>query len=127
MPRWCSGLAYKPVNSPVLRGSLVTRVQIPSEALLKKDVKAANGGVLTETDISKHKFVPKHVILNDKEKKELLKKYNITLNQLPRIITSDPMVKKLDAKVGDVLKITRISSTAGNISYYRVVVKGSFK
>ncbi len=82
---------------------------------------------MTEIDISKHKLVPKHVILNDREKKELLKKYNITLNQLPRAITSDPMVKKLDAKVGDVLKITRISSTAGNIPYYRVVVKGTFK
>lgn len=82
---------------------------------------------MTEVDISKHKFVPKHAILNDKEKKELLKKYNITLNQLPRMITSDPMVKKLDAKVGDVIKITRISSTAGSIPYYRVVVKGTFK
>lgn len=82
---------------------------------------------MTEVDISKHKLVPKHVILNDKEKKELLKKYNITLNQLPRIITSDPVVKKLDAKVGDVIKITRISSTAGSIPYYRVVVKGTFK
>jgi len=83
--------------------------------------------VLKEVGISKHKLVPPHVILNDKEKKELLKKYNITLNQLPRIITSDPMIKKLDAQVGDVIKITRSSATAGSIPYYRVVVKGAFK
>jgi DNA-directed RNA polymerase subunit H (RpoH/RPB5) len=82
---------------------------------------------LKEVDISKHKIVPQHVILNEKEKKELLEKYNITLNQLPRILTSDPMVQKLDAQIGDVIKITRISQTAGNIQYYRVVVKGAFK
>ena len=82
---------------------------------------------MKEVDISKHKLVPKHNILNDKERGELLKKYNITLNQLPRLLTSDPMVKKLDAKVGDVVKIERESSTAGKTVYYRVVVKGTFK
>ena len=82
---------------------------------------------MKEVDISKHSLVPKHTILNDKEKKELLKKYSITLNQLPRILTSDPMVEKLDAKIGDVIKITRNSPTAGPIQYYRVVVKGAFK
>ena len=82
---------------------------------------------MKEVDISKHSLVPKHTILNDKEKKELLKKYSITLNQLPRILTSDPMVEKLDAKIGDVIKITRSSPTAGPIQYYRVVVKGAFK
>lgn len=82
---------------------------------------------MKEVDISKHKLVPKHIILNDKEKEELLRKFKINLNQLPRLLTSDPMVKKLDAKVGDVIKIERESSTAGKSIYYRVVVKGSFK
>lgn len=92
-----------------------------------RDVAAKIGGLLKEIDISKHKFVPKHVILNEKQTGELLQQYNITLNQLPRILTSDPMVEKLEAKVGDVIKITRTSPTAGTISYYRVVVKGAFK
>ena len=96
--------------------------------MLQKDVKTAKtGDVLEDIDISKHELVPKHVILNEKEKEELLEKYNITLNQLPRILTSDPMVSKIDAKVGDVIKITRASSVAGSIPYYRVVVKGAFK
>lgn len=77
-----------------------------------------------ELDISKHEFVPKHVILNETEKKEILKRYNITLKHLPRILTSDPMVRLLDGKVGDVVKITRKSFTAGEAVYYRVVVKG---
>jgi DNA-directed RNA polymerase subunit H (RpoH/RPB5) len=79
---------------------------------------------LKEIDISKHVLVPKHVILNEVEKEELLRKYNVTVNQLPRIVLSDPMVTKLEAKVGDVVKIVRDSQTAGTTTYYRVVVKG---
>ena len=68
--------------------------------------------------------MPKHILLNDTEKDVLLKKYGIVLRQLPRMIASDPMVKLLDAKVGDVVKIIRKSETAGETDYYRVVVKG---
>lgn len=80
--------------------------------------------MLKEFDIREHELVPKHEILNEKEKEELLKKYGITLRQLPRILISDPMVKVLNAKIGDVIKIIRKSPTAGETVYYRVVVKG---
>ena len=82
---------------------------------------------MKEVDISKHKMVPKHTILGDAEKQELLKKYNITLNHLPRILLTDPMAKVLEAKAGDVVKIVRESQTAGKAVYYRVVVRGAFK
>ena len=65
--------------------------------------------------------------MGDKEREDLLERYKITINHLPRILTSDPMVKNLDAKVGDVIKIERISTTAGKTIYYRVVVQGTFK
>ena len=130
LPRWCSGLAYKPVT-------LVTRVQIPSEALTwrrndnrrkgGKVLCGVIGGPLKEVDISKHRLVPKHTILSEKDKEELLSRYNINLNQLPRILTSDPQVKVLDAKIGDVIKIERESETAERSTYYRVVVQGTFK
>jgi len=77
-----------------------------------------------EIDISKNELVPKHSVLSEKEKEELLKKYGITLKELPRILSSDPMVKKLGAKPGDVIKIERKSPTAGKSIYYRVVIKG---
>jgi DNA-directed RNA polymerase subunit H len=79
---------------------------------------------LKHIDISKHKLVPKHILLKEKEKKELLKKYKIQLKQLPRILISDPVVKTLNPKVGDVIKIIRKSETGGESEYYRVVVRG---
>ncbi|MEM5843652.1 MAG: DNA-directed RNA polymerase subunit H [Candidatus Aenigmatarchaeota archaeon] len=75
-------------------------------------------------EIESHRLVPKHILLSEKEKEELLKKYGITLKELPRILSSDPMVKALNAKVGDVIKIIRKSPTAEVSEYYRVVVKG---
>lgn len=75
-------------------------------------------------EIEKHELVPKHILLSQKEKEELLKNYGITLKDLPRILSSDPMVKAINAKVGDVIKIIRKSPTAEVSEYYRVVVKG---
>ena len=82
---------------------------------------------MKEVDISKHKMVPKHTIVGDVEKKELLERYNITLNHLPRLLITDPMAKFLEATAGDVVKIVRESHTAGKAVYYRVVVRGAFK
>lgn len=79
---------------------------------------------MREPDITRHTLVPKHELLSEKEKEELLKKYGVTLKQLPRILLSDPAIRHLNAKVGDVIKITRKSPTAGTSIYYRVVKKG---
>lgn len=79
---------------------------------------------MKELEITKHEMVPKHTLLDDNEKEDLLKRYGITLRQLPRMLASDAMAKLLNTKVGDVIKILRKSETAGEIEYYRVVVKG---
>lgn len=79
---------------------------------------------MSEFNILSHKLVPKHEILSEKEKEELLKKYGVTLRQLPRILSSDPVVKSLNAKPGDIIRIRRKSLTAGESIYYRVVVRG---
>lgn len=79
---------------------------------------------MKKMEIEKHELVPKHILLSQKEKEELLKNYGITLKDLPRILSSDPMVKAINAKVGDVIKIIRKSPTAEVSEYYRVVVKG---
>jgi DNA-directed RNA polymerase subunit H len=76
-----------------------------------------------EYSVLKHELVPKHIILNDDEKKELVEKLRIKPEQLPKILTNDPVVKEMGAKEGDILKIIRKSPVAGLIEYYRIVVK----
>lgn len=74
-------------------------------------------------DITNHVLVPKHEILTSSEKKELLKRYNIGEYNLPSINIEDPVVKKIGAKPGDVLRIIRASRTSGKSLYYRIVVE----
>ena len=78
---------------------------------------------MKEVDILKHKLVPQHILLNEKEKEEALQKYGIQLRQLPRISLTDPVIKILNAQPGDVIKIIRKSETAGEAIYFRVVTK----
>lgn len=73
-------------------------------------------------DVSKHVLVPKHVKISEKEKKELLEKYNITLRELPKILKKDPAIKHINLKQGDIVKIIRKSQTAGESVFYRGVV-----
>jgi len=75
-------------------------------------------------DIKKHILVPEHSKLTKQEIQELLEKYNIVLNDLPKILLTDPAIEKLNIKTGDVIKITRNSPTAGIAIYYRVVTNG---
>ncbi len=70
-----------------------------------------------------HELVPKHEILNEKEKKALLEKLEIQEKSLPKILESDPVVKIMNAKPGQVLRITRESPTAGETTYYRFVAE----
>jgi len=75
-------------------------------------------------DIFEHGLVPQHTVVSESEKKDLIKKYGLRkLNQLPRILAGDKVVKVIGAKPGDVIKITRKSSVAGETVYYRVVVE----
>ena len=75
-------------------------------------------------NIMENFLVPKHEIISEEEKVALLNKYKISLKQLPKILSSDPIVKAIGAKVGDVIKITRNEIGIGHTLYYRVVVKG---
>ncbi|MCX6815649.1 MAG: DNA-directed RNA polymerase subunit H [Candidatus Aenigmarchaeota archaeon] len=75
-----------------------------------------------ELDIFRSGLVPKHELLNDTEKSELLKKLNVKLSQLPRIKHSDAAAKILNAKRNDIVKVIRTSMVAGEYYYYRVVV-----
>ncbi len=52
-------------------------------------------------DIFTHELVPEHIICPEEELKELLEKYSIKRRHLPKIFASDPAVKAVGAKPGD--------------------------
>ncbi|MEM2082052.1 MAG: DNA-directed RNA polymerase subunit H [Candidatus Bathyarchaeia archaeon] len=74
-------------------------------------------------DIFEHDLVPRHEILSEKEKEQLLAQYKVQPYQIPQIKANDPAVKVIGAKPGDILKITRRSQTAGEYVAYRYVVE----
>lgn len=74
------------------------------------------------TEILKHELVPKHIVLTKEEKEKILKKYGVKEAQLPKILASDPVVKLIGAKPGDLIKIIREENGKKYI-YYRIVVE----
>ncbi len=77
--------------------------------------------------IDKHVLIPQHSKLSDKEKAELFESYRISARELPKILKSDPAISSFEVKAGDVIKVIRLSPSAGENIYYRVVVSGSQK
>ncbi len=74
-------------------------------------------------DILEHEYVPKHEILSEDEANLLLEKLKVTSSALPQILNTDPVIRVIGAKEGEIIKITRISDTAGETIVYRLVVK----
>jgi DNA-directed RNA polymerase subunit H len=74
-------------------------------------------------DLFEHQLVSKHEILTEKEREQLLAEYRVQPYQLPQIKSSDPSVKAIDAKPGDVLRVIRKSPTAGIHIAYRYVIE----
>ena len=75
-------------------------------------------------DIPSKIFIPKHEIIIDDERKEILDKFSEA--EHGRIFLTDPMSRYYGAKIGDIIKITRPSITGGKNIYYRRVVNSSW-
>ena len=81
-------------------------------------------------DIQNHDLVPKHEVISESEKELLKQGSDYDINNLPKIKITDPVVKELikqednvDISAGDVLKITRNSTTAGEFVSYRIIIE----
>ena len=72
-------------------------------------------------DIQDHMLVPKHEIMTEEEISEEFSDVDYDFVDLPKIRSDDPVVKAIGAEVGNVLRITRQSQTAGVFVTYRIV------
>jgi DNA-directed RNA polymerase subunit H len=61
--------------------------------------------------------------MSEEEVTGLLTRYNISSDQLPKMYHDDPAAKTIEAKPGDVIRIIRISQTAGRAESYRLVIR----
>jgi len=73
-------------------------------------------------NILKHIQVPKHVILNEEEKKKMVERFHIQASDLPTISRYDPVAQVLCMRPGMVCRIHRKSKTAVESEYFRVCV-----
>ena len=73
-------------------------------------------------NIVEHRDVPKHEVITEVEKKELLEKYYITESNLPNILRDDPMAVYLGLTPGEIVRILRPSPTSGTYVSYRICV-----
>lgn len=83
-------------------------------------------------NVLQHKLVPEHRVLTEKEAEDILKTLRVTKDQLPKIRLDDPAMKVLqverrskhepEIREGDVVKITRVSETAGVSEAYRLAI-----
>ncbi|MBR2255712.1 MAG: DNA-directed RNA polymerase subunit H [Candidatus Methanomethylophilaceae archaeon] len=80
-------------------------------------------------NVLKHELVPEHHLLTEEEAEAVLKKKNVTRDQLPKIRKTDPGLKVLESihgniEEGSVIKVVRKSETAQEFVAYRLVTRG---
>ena len=68
-----------------------------------------------------HALQPKHIKLNEKDCDEILKKFNLAKSQLPKILSSDVALPE-NCKIGDVIRVERVSPDGKPATYYKAVV-----
>ena len=93
---------YKEVNS----GNMTDEIFLYTEVIFNR---------------TKHRLVPRHVVLTEAEKKDLLQTYDCKDTQIPRMVTSDFICRYFGTKPGDIFKIYRPSPSSGIYITYRVV------
>lgn len=102
-----------PNAKPILKGLRMKKIFVDVFTLTELQI-----------DIMEHRLVPKHEICSSEEKEELIKTYAVTSKQLPHIKFSDPIIRRLGARHGQMIKITRKSKTmpGTDYPYFRIVV-----
>lgn len=74
-----------------------------------------------------HQLVPEHRLVPEDQAEAVLQSLRITKDQLPKIHRSDPVIQVLERiegpiEEGRIIKVTRVSGTAGVSEAYRLVI-----
>ena len=92
MDKWSEGNDALPNNNCTILLNAILVVKGTSTQIFKKSLKSYepyNFELFIQDEllvnITKHELVPKHMILTDQEKLELLKRYRAKAEQLPKI------------------------------------------
>lgn len=78
---------------------------------------------VVELDISVHRLVPRHEVLGKEEAERVLEELGVSPEDLPKIYSDDPAIRKYDVSQGDIIRIVRESPTAGRFIAYRYVIE----
>lgn len=73
-------------------------------------------------NVTKHHLVPRHEVLTGPEKRELLAELQCKPSALPKVRSSDPVVKYMGCLPGSILRIHRHIGSMEEEVYYRLVV-----
>lgn len=87
------------------------------------DETGETGPTVEVFNVLNHELVPHHEVVSEEEKNEVLARYEVTEDQLPKILVTDPAAKACGARVGDMVKIVRDSPTAGLAVAFRFCVE----
>lgn len=76
-------------------------------------------------NITKHQYVPRHVLIQDKnEIRDILDYYSLkSVRGLPVILKKDPICRYYNGRVGDIFKIFRCNKNDGDMIVYRGVIE----
>jgi DNA-directed RNA polymerases I, II, and III subunit RPABC1 len=72
-------------------------------------------------NVTHHEYVPKHILLTDEEKEEVLRERKVSESKARKILITDPVARYYGGKRGQMFRIIRESETAGKSVDYRVV------
>jgi DNA-directed RNA polymerase I, II, and III subunit RPABC1 len=74
-------------------------------------------------NITHHSIVPKHEILSIDETNKIMERYDVkSRSQFPKILATDPVARYYDVQPGQLVKITRSSTSTGENVTYRFCV-----
>ena len=76
-------------------------------------------------NIVEHIDSPRYELLTEDETKQVLETYIVKKKELPKILTSDPIVSYFNLKRGQIIRIIRCSEQSGFSVIYRIVAKGA--